>query len=111
MKQEVIRHKSSRLFLSTSPANNRSSFHTEVDCQMADNAGGAYGGDKLTLIFCAMKCHCGHNHYDDVCFCCQLSNDGSGGPVCYDKLVDCQANCPLCNPKCPPAPSLVIMLC
>ncbi|CAN6234109.1 unnamed protein product [Urochloa humidicola] len=82
------------LYVSTSPSN-RSSYHTDIICPT--DATEDVDERKLTLIFCTVKCYCHGNR--DQCYCCQMSS--SNPPVCYDKLDDCKANCPSCNPECP----------
>jgi hypothetical protein len=66
----------------------------------------ADGGDErrktaelLTLIFCTAKCYCHSDNADDICYCCQKPPT----QVCYETIKDCQAHCPVCNPKCPAA--------
>ncbi|CAL5024199.1 unnamed protein product [Urochloa decumbens] len=77
-------------------AGNTSAYHSEIECpSVADD-----DESKLTVIFCTVKCYCHGVHGDQICYCCQKPP----GPVCYDKLADCQANCPICQPECPPAP-------
>ncbi|KAF8685917.1 hypothetical protein HU200_043837 [Digitaria exilis] len=83
----------------TGNASNTSAYHTEIECpsNVVDD-----DESKLTIIFCTVKCYCHDIHGDAICYCCQKSP----GPICYDKLADCQANCPICNPECPPVPPL-----
>jgi hypothetical protein len=102
--EQQAMHTTMGLYLNASSQASGGGYQTKIVCPAA-----AVGGDddsikgtkKLTVIFCTVKCYCHGNH--DVCYCCQLSSSG-GGPVCYDHLSDCQANCPICNPKCPPTP-------
>ena len=78
----------------TGSASNTSAYHTQIYCPPP-----AADGDenKLKLIFCTEKCFCGV-HGETICYCCQKPP----APVCYDQLSNCQANCPVCNPECPP---------
>jgi hypothetical protein len=73
----------------TGSASNRSAYHTQIECPPAADDDGE---SKLKLIFCTGV------HGDAICYCCQKPP----GPVCYEQLADCQANCPTCNPDCPP---------
>jgi hypothetical protein len=79
----------------TGSASNRSAYHTQIECPPAADDDGE---SKLKLIFCTVKCFCNGVHGDAICYCCQKPP----GPVCYEQLADCQANCPTCNPDCPP---------
>ncbi|RLN07525.1 uncharacterized protein C2845_PM11G13660 [Panicum miliaceum] len=78
----------------TGSASNTSAYHTQILCPPAADG----GESKLKLIFCTVKCYCNGVHGDVICYCCQKPP----GPVCYGQLADCKANCPICNPDCPP---------
>lgn len=54
---------------------------------------------KVTLIFC-IKSGCGPHIVD--CYCCINEKPKI---LCYYKMDDCRANCPVCNPECPPQQS------
>ncbi|KAJ1277733.1 hypothetical protein BS78_04G026700 [Paspalum vaginatum] len=86
-------------------AGNASASQTDVNC-FADAPPAPEEESKLTLIFCTYKCYCHDDVRESICYCCQ--NYGSNPPTCYDKLQDCQANCPVCNPKCPAPPATAI---
>ncbi|OEL18144.1 hypothetical protein BAE44_0020838, partial [Dichanthelium oligosanthes] len=49
----------------------------------------------LVLKFC-VKIQCDAKH---ECYCCMNEKPE---PFCYETLRECQAECPLCNPTCPP---------
>ncbi|KAL6644808.1 hypothetical protein ACP70R_016416 [Stipagrostis hirtigluma subsp. patula] len=49
---------------------------------------------RFVLKFCTRN-RCDHG----ICFCCHNEQ------ICYDTWEDCKANCPACNPNCPPPPS------
>ncbi|TKW38194.1 hypothetical protein SEVIR_1G097700v4 [Setaria viridis] len=78
-------------------AGNTSAYHSEIECPsvVVDD-----DESKLKLIFCTVKCYCHGVHGDAICYCCQKPP----GAVCHETLADCQADCPICNPECPPAP-------
>ena len=81
----------------TGSASNTSAYHTQIYCPPP--AAAADGDEsKLKLIFCTEKCFCGANE-EAICYCCQ---NKAPAPVCYDQLSQCQANCPVCDPVCPP---------
>lgn len=82
----------------TGTAGNTSAYHSEIECPSAVVAAGDEES-KVKLIFCTVKCYCHGVHGDAICYCCQKPP----GPVCYDKLADCRAHCPICQPECPPA--------
>ncbi|OEL25811.1 hypothetical protein BAE44_0013170, partial [Dichanthelium oligosanthes] len=84
------------VYLAGSPSNTSGAYHTEIECPTTT----ADDESKLKLIFCTVKCYCNGVHGDSRCYCCQKPL----GPVCYEQIADCQANCPVCNPECPPAP-------
>ncbi|OEL29382.1 hypothetical protein BAE44_0009596, partial [Dichanthelium oligosanthes] len=51
---------------------------------------------KLKLIFCVKNlCSTGKGGVD-VCYCCQRSPED----MCFNSSAECQAYCPVCNPKC-----------
>ncbi|OQU91139.1 hypothetical protein SORBI_3001G123650 [Sorghum bicolor] len=55
--------------------------------------------NKVVLIFChATKCGSLSKLVD--CYCCTMKKGVE--EVCYDTMEICRANCPVCNPKCPP---------
>ncbi|OEL16584.1 hypothetical protein BAE44_0022396 [Dichanthelium oligosanthes] len=51
---------------------------------------------KIELVFCIEE-GCGPHMVD--CYCCE---NKTPKVLCYCKMDDCRANCPVCNPKCPP---------
>lgn len=53
-------------------------------------------GTKIVIIPCVKEC----TKNGEYCYCCIAAKD----PQCYQQLVQCQANCERCDPKCPPAP-------
>nr|TKW06979.1 hypothetical protein SEVIR_7G276800v2 [Setaria viridis] len=53
--------------------------------------------DKFVLIFCIITDNCDPN---GNCNCCE--NQRPNQPKCFRTLEQCQANCPACNPHCPP---------
>ncbi|KAF8677130.1 hypothetical protein HU200_046597 [Digitaria exilis] len=87
--------------ISPAPRATHSTYLSRKQDRMPSNVVGD-DESKLTIIFCTVKCYCHDIHGDAICYCCQKPP----GPVCYDKLADCQANCPICNPECPPVPPL-----
>jgi hypothetical protein len=56
---------------------------------------------KVVLVFCRWD-RCGPHWVN--CYCC-LNNPGKK-EVCYDTRDECKANCPVCDPHCPPSPPL-----
>ncbi|TVU44366.1 hypothetical protein EJB05_03803 [Eragrostis curvula] len=59
----------------------------------------ALAENKFVLVFCKKtKCY---PHWSD-CYCCLNSKPPE---MCYDTRDQCNAICPICNPKCPPQSS------
>ncbi|CAL5074952.1 unnamed protein product [Urochloa decumbens] len=50
-------------------------------------------GNKITVVLCYAEPLCQKN-----CFCCEYFNPKK----CYGTRDECRANCPVCNPRCPP---------
>ncbi|WVZ78008.1 hypothetical protein U9M48_025789 [Paspalum notatum var. saurae] len=99
----LVWRNNTRGVLVSGSAGNATASHIDVINCFADAPPAAAPEEesKLTLIFCTYKCYCHNDDRDSICYCCQ---DGTNSPTCYDRLQDCQAHCPVCNPKCPPAP-------
>ncbi|PVH66857.1 hypothetical protein PAHAL_1G369500 [Panicum hallii] len=62
------------------------------------NNGAHLGVDeKVVLKFC-VKGRC-DSDAGPTCYCCQTSKPQ---PLCWYTFDECTANCPSCNPECPP---------
>ncbi|PUZ67130.1 hypothetical protein GQ55_3G408200 [Panicum hallii var. hallii] len=55
-------------------------------------------GNKITLVFCILR-DCGGRN----CYCCLKQKPEA---QCYSTRQECKGICPICNPQCPPQPSL-----
>ncbi|OEL26746.1 hypothetical protein BAE44_0012232, partial [Dichanthelium oligosanthes] len=60
--------------------------------------------DKIYVIFCvAGKCN-DFGHGWQNCYCCGDMNSNVKTD-CHETMEECRANCPHCDPKCPPQSS------
>ncbi|KAG0549050.1 hypothetical protein BDA96_01G221400 [Sorghum bicolor] len=76
----------------TSYKNSLISMDTSSSAVIVQNT--SVGEKKLTIEFC-VRYDCDEDHHP--CYCCD-----NGDQKCHSTRKECQANCPACNPHCPP---------
>ncbi|XBI86729.1 hypothetical protein VPH35_094628 [Triticum aestivum] len=57
----------------------------------------SFDESKISVRFCLVRdCKTKAETWTEACFCCLVLPD----LPCWHKLLECQANCPACHPKC-----------
>lgn len=78
----------------TSYQNSLISMDTSSSAVIVQNT--SVGEKKFTIKFC-VRYSCDEDHHP--CYCC---DNNPQDQYCYHTMEKCQANCPACNPHCPP---------